>query len=684
MLTKRKHRHIWVIIGFIITGAFIVFLFPKGITSFSLQYESGKPWNHESLISEINFDVLKTEEEIKVEEELFSKNFPKYFIKNDEVLQQVKQKAIYQFENEFGISTSGLDSSVINARFYDHIHLIFDSIYHKGIVDSKILPKGNKKTVQVNINGAVFPYQINEFYTTQSALALFRKEFAALPKNSRAKVIQIVGDNLEPNIIYSEQITLQAKNDSLTTSLNKVKASYLKGQSLVSEGEIITKNKSDIIDAYQANLIKKSKIKGRMWSIYLGRGILVSILLSALYFFLLLFRATITKSIRKASSILSLILLIVGLTFWVYTSEKLHIYIIPFAILPIMIRAFFDSRLALFTHLITILVCAEYAPNGYEFIILQMIAGIIGIFTFVNFRRRAQLFITVSIIFCSYIFVNTAFSLISESNFKTTNYNDYIWFLISCFGTLFAFPMIYIYEKIFGLYSEFTLLELSDTNTSLLKELSIKAPGTFQHSIQVANLAEDAIDHIGGNALLIRTAALYHDIGKMVEPQYFIENQISGVNPHDQLTFEQSAKKIIAHVEYGIEIAKKKRLPQEIIDFIRTHHGTSTVQYFYRNYIKSFPNEQVDKKLFSYKGPIPFSKETAVLMMADSVEAASRSMHEPNYEKIQQLVDKIIDYQIAEKQFDNSNLTFKEITTIKNVFKKKLMNIYHVRIEYPQ
>lgn len=683
MLNKRKHRYIWVIIGFIITGAFIVFLFPKGITTISLQYETGKPWNHESLISEINFDVLKSDEEMKIEEELFSKNFPNYFIKNDEVVKRVKDKIQQQLEKDINFELLPEEEDFSNELF-KKLNQAIDSIYRIGIIDKKFVTKQHKNTIQVNINGNVQPYALDEFFTIQSANALLRRELLMLPRSNRNKILNNIAEALEPNILFSEQITLQAKQDSLNENVNQVKANYLKGQILVSQGEIVTKNRSDIIDAYQANLLKKSKIKGRMWSIYLGRAILVSILLAAMYFFLLLFRTVITKSVRKAGSILSLMLLIVGLTFWVYTSEKLHVYIIPYAILPIMIRAFFDSRLALFTHLITVLLCSEFAPNGYEFIILQMIAGIIAIFTFVNFRRRAQLFITVSIIFISYMVVNSAFSLISESNFKTINYNDYLWFLISCFGTLFAFPMIYIYEKLFGLYSEFTLLELSDTNTSLLKELSIKAPGTFQHSIQVANLAEDAIDHIGGNALLIRTAALYHDIGKMVEPQYFIENQISGVNPHDKLTFEESAQKIIAHVEYGIEIAKKHRLPQEIIDFIRTHHGTSTVQYFYKSYIKSFPNEQVDKKQFSYKGPIPFSKETAVLMMADSVEAASRSLHEPNFEKINQLVDKIIDFQINEKQFDNSNLTFKEITTIKNIFKKKLMNIYHVRIEYPQ
>lgn len=680
ILNKRKYRYILVIIGFIITGAMIVFLFPKGLNSVSLNYESGKPWNHENLISEINFDILKSDEEIKVEEELFAKKFPPYFIENKAISSSSKSN----IENEIRSLIHASEDEPVPKELFNSFYLTLDSIYNIGVIDKSKFKRNNQKIVYINKDDEIASYSTASIFSPQEAANIIKNELVTLPKSLKNKIVTIVNTNLEPNLIFSQEITEQALSDSLKTHLNKVKTTYLKGQILVSEGEIITQSKSEIVDAYQSNLIKKSKIKGRTWSIYLGRAILVSILLSALYSFLTLFRPTITKSVRKAGSILSLVLMMVGLTFWVYTSEKLHVYIIPIAILPIMIRAFFDTRLALFTHLITVLICAEYAPDGYEYIILQMIAGIIAIFSFVNFRRRAQLFITVSIIFFSYMVVNAAFSLISESNFKTINYNVFIWFLISCFGTLFAFPMIYIYEKIFGLYSEFTLLELSDTNTSLLKELSIKAPGTFQHSIQVANLAEDAIHHIGGNALLIRTAALYHDIGKMVEPQYFIENQISGVNPHEKLTFEQSAQKIIAHVEYGIEIAKKHRLPQEIIDCIRTHHGTTTVQYFYKNYVKSCPNEEVDKKLFTYKGPIPFSKETAVLMMADSVEAASRSLYQPNFEKINELVDKIIDYQIAEKQFNNSNLTFKEINIIKNIFKKKLMNIFHVRIEYPE
>jgi putative nucleotidyltransferase with HDIG domain len=325
-----------------------------------------------------------------------------------------------------------------------------------------------------------------------------------------------------------------------------------------------------------------------------------------------------------------------------------------------------------------------FAPNNYEFVIVEMGGGIIAIFSFINFRKRSQLYTTTLFVMFTFSILYTALHLMREGTLLNIHYNTYLWFFISCMGTLFSLPLIYIFEKVFGLFSELTLIELTDTNSEALRELAIKAPGTFHHSIQVANLAEAAIDEIGGNTLLVRAGALHHDIGKTIEPQYFIENQVSGINPHDGLSFEESAEKIISHVKYGVELAEKYKLPSVIVDFIRTHHGTQTVQYFYKNYIKTYPDTEVDIKKFSYPGPLPFSKEMAVLMMADSVEAASRSIHEPNEEKITQLVNRIIDYQLQEKQYIHSDITLKDIDRIKKVLIRMLLNMYHVRIEYPQ
>jgi putative nucleotidyltransferase with HDIG domain len=322
-------------------------------------------------------------------------------------------------------------------------------------------------------------------------------------------------------------------------------------------------------------------------------------------------------------------------------------------------------------------------PNGYEFLFLQLIAGIIVLFTLMNLQSRGQLLRSMIIVMGTYSVCYFSMAIMQEGSIQEVDASMFIWFAGSVGLTLFAYPLIYIFEKMFGMVSDMTMLELSNTNHSLLRELATEAPGTFQHSLQVANLAESAVFEIGGNALLVRTGALYHDIGKLHAPMFFIENQVTGVNPHDDLSFEESAKIIIGHVRKGVGRAKEVGLPEQIIDFIRTHHGTTTVQYFYRSYLRDFPEGELDKEHFSYPGPKPFTKEMAVLMMADSVEAASRSLQEYTEENIENLISSIIDNQIKEGQFNNADITFKDISVIKGIFKKKLMNAYHVRVEYP-
>ena len=365
-------------------------------------------------------------------------------------------------------------------------------------------------------------------------------------------------------------------------------------------------------------------------------------------------------------------------------SQSFSIYLLPFCILPIIIRAFYDTRIALFTHLVTVLIVSFMAPDRFEFTFIQLLGGMVAIFSIVNMRNRSQIFISSGVIFLTYSIAFIAITIIQEGGSDAILLTDFAWFGISALLTLFSYPLIFVFEKLFGFISDVSLLELSDTNGKLLRELASRAPGTFQHSLQVANLAEEAIYNIGGNALLVRTGALYHDIGKMEMPMYFIENQANGMNPHDEMSFDESAAIIISHVIKGIEIAKRNNLPEQIIDFIRTHHGTSITGYFYRSFQNAYPEEKIDESKFHYPGPIPFSKETAVLMMADSVEAASRSLKKYDAESIDALVEKIINTQIEQNQYANSDITFKDINTLKKIFKKKLMNVYHVRVEYPR
>ena len=445
-----------------------------------------------------------------------------------------------------------------------------------------------------------------------------------------------------------------------------------------------------MVDAqkYQVLLSLKQKYEGAVWekSSYLlvlfGQFILVGISLLMLWLFLRQYRNRILENTTKMSLILSLVVIMVLMSSIVLSLAVDWIYCIPFCILPIVLKAFFDNRVALFVHLITILIIGFIMPNGFEFVFLQLIAGIISILTVIKMYKRAQLFMSVIKVMGVYLLLYIALSITHDASFSGIQGLKLLQFTISGALTIFAYPIVFLFEKIFSLVSDVSLLELTDTNSPLIRRLSDEAPGTFQHSLQVANLAEMGALEVGANALLIRAGAIYHDIGKLKNPRYFIENQSSNFNPHDDIEFDKSASIIINHVFDGIEIAKENKLPDELIDFIRTHHGTTTVEYFYKQYITNFPDEELDRKDFTYPGPKPFSKETAILMMVDSTEAAAKSIKNPTAENIDNLVESVINKQLNEDQFSDADITLREITKLKNLFKKKLVNIHHQRIEY--
>jgi putative nucleotidyltransferase with HDIG domain len=456
-----------------------------------------------------------------------------------------------------------------------------------------------------------------------------------------------ISEFLVPNLFYDETTSNQVKNE-LMEELSLTRGMVQSGERIIARGELVTGEKFRILESIRREYNRNLGLVGAFNYIFLGKMILVIILMILLYLFLYNFRVEVLQSPRESSFLLLLVLIMVAVSSFTIRYNVLSIYFLPFAIVPIMVRTFFDSRLALFIHIIVVLIVGFWAPNSYEFIFLNLIAGIVAILSLTNSYRRGILFLTGVMIIASYSTVYLAFSMIQEGNL-----------------------------------SDSTLIELSDTNQALLRELAEKAPGTFQHSLQVSNLAEEAVIQVGGNPLLVRTGALYHDIGKMYNPEYFVENQSTDYNAHDELKFEDSARIIINHVQDGIEIARKYRLPEAIIDFIRTHHGTTMVQYFYKSFIKQFPEEEASRHKFVYPGPRPFSKETAVLMMADSVEASSRSLRVKDESNLSNLVEEIINQQIREQQFDNTEITFRDIDLIKDIFLRKLLNIYHVRIEYP-
>lgn len=665
----------------------IVLALPKS-AKFKFEFQKGKPWLHESLIAPFDFAINKSSEEVlKEKSEIINDQHP--FFKFDTT---VVEKKVLDFTKEFEIQWAILNdiaetkkSDKDKQKQYNIGLSVLHAIYKRGVVllsnefenkPPEFLVTGLKKDVGEEM-------ELKDFFTIQSASEFVESSIHKNNKANRKLLTPLLENAISHSVFYDEATTHKANKQQLD-NISLTHGMVQKGDSIIIKGDIIDLNNYKILEslktAYEGG---QSGPLSNDHAVRVGQFILVSLTIMLLLLFLALFRNDIFSDNLKVGLVLLVIVIFVLVYTWILKTNLFNLYLIPFCIVPIVIRTFFDTRIALFTHLTLVLIVGFIAPNGFEFVFLQIVAGMVAIFSIVNMRNRAQLFLSSGVILLAYWTAYIGISIIHLDSLKGIEWNNMGWFASNALLTLFAYPMIFIFEKMFGFISDVSLMELSDTNSTLLRELAFKAPGTFHHSLQVSNLAEAAIYKIGGNALLVRTGALYHDIGKMDLPIYFIENKNSETNPHDDLSFEESAKIITSHVIRGIEKAKKHNIPEPIIDFIRTHHGTTMVQYFYNSFLKTYPETIVDKTKFSYPGPIPFSKETAVLMMADSVEAASRSLKKPDAESIHKLVDDIIDYQTKEKQFENSDITFKDITQIKKIFKKRLMSIYHVRLEYP-
>ena len=497
----------------------------------------------------------------------------------------------------------------------------------------------------------------------------------------RQRFLALFFDIVKPNVRFNKLLT-QASVEERLSQLKLVRGRVDKQTLIISKGEVVQGDKYDILKSLESEYESQVLSDSNYYWILSAYTVLVSLALLMLLLFMKKYRLEVFENNTKVTFIFFNIVLMVFLTTLVVNYNSSYIYVVPLCILPLILKAFFDARLGLFTHVITVLLLGFVVANNYEYMFLQIIAGIVTILTVSELYKRANLFISVGQITLIYIISYFAFYVIHEGSIDNLQWETFLLFVLCGLATLFVQPLIYVYEKVFGLVSDVSLLELSDTNSKLLKELSEKAPGTFHHSLNVANLAEAAANEIGANAMLIRVGALYHDIGKMVNPTYFTENQSTGINPHDELSPKESAQIIINHVIDGIELAKKNNLPDRVIDFIRTHHGSSVVYYFYNKQVES--NLAFDASDFSYGGPKPFNKETAILMMCDSVEAASKSLKEPNSTKINNFVDAIISKQMDTEQFLNATITLKEIQSIKKVLKHKLANMYHLRIEYPE
>jgi putative nucleotidyltransferase with HDIG domain len=679
---RHSHPEIYKGVLFVLAIGFIVYIFPKqGKFKYEFQNLKGKPWHHEDLIAPFDFSIKKTKEELSTEKIEAIKTAKPYFRINKVEIKKKKDLLAKDFDNNWTLKNNKLKENSLTIANH-----ILDSLYLKGIIENNPIIENKPSDFSIYIlnNNVAEEYELKDFYTVKTAYNFIQAE---LQKNKNSISVEFVRPYLENAISHSIFYDKATTDKVLQQTLNEIAPSrdiILKNQRIISKGEILDPIKFQIIQSLKDEYEQQAGDSSNYYFILLGQIVIVTLCLSVLTVFLLFFRNDIFLDNTKITFILILISLQVLMADIAINSQAFSIYLLPFCILPVIIRAFYDTRIALFVHLVTVLIISFIAPNRFEFAFIQLLGGMVAIFSIVNMRNRSQIFLSSIIIFFTYSISYIGITIIQEGGIDVISGYDFAWFGISALLTLFSYPLIFIFEKLFGFISDVSLLELSDTNGKLLRELASRAPGTFQHSLQVANLAEEAIYTIGGNALLVRTGALYHDIGKMDMPMYFIENQAHGINPHEDLNFDESASIIIDHVIKGVEIAKKNKLPEQIIDFIRTHHGTSITAYFYRSFQNAFPEEKIDESKFHYPGPIPFSKETAVLMMADSVEAASRSLKKYDAEAIDNLVEMIINKQIEQEQFVNADITFKDINALKKIFKKKLMNIYHVRVEYPR
>ncbi|GGG88215.1 HDIG domain-containing protein [Polaribacter pacificus] len=677
----KNNAIVYKILLFLVAVVAIVYLFPKG-GQFKYTFSKGKPWQYDNLYATFDFSIQKTEEELAAEKQDLIGNSKQYFIYDVNKVTQVKQDftaKINSVQSTDSIPKSELMGLVSVGNY------VVDLVYKNGYLSENTQHKNLKSNDMVYLitGSQVEGVNFGRFLVSRDVFQLITDNIGETPYNHGQNVLlNILSEVLKPNVFFDANFTQK----SLDESLNNI--SYTKG--LITAGELIIL-KGDIVEGKKLAVLQSLKLESesKVWTesnynwIIFGYTILVSLALLMLLLFLHKYRPEIFINNNKVTFIFFNVFLMILIQTLVIKYNVDYLYVVPLSILPIVLKTFFDARLGLFTHVLTVLLLGFIVPNSFEFIYLHIIAGIVTILTVSELYKRANLFISIAQITLIYMITYFSFSIIKEGNASQINWGYFMLFSANGLLSFLSLFFIYMYEKIFGLVSDVTLLELSNTNTKLLRELNEKAPGTFQHSMQVANLAEAAANEIGANSMLVRTGALYHDIGKMLNPMYFIENQSTGVNPHNDLSPKDSAFIIISHVIKGIELAKEHRLPDRIIDFIRTHHGTSLVYYFYKKEQDLNPDEEINPSKFQYPGPIPFSKETAILMICDAAEAASKSLKNPTAQSIERLIDKIVEKQKSDNQFINSDITFREIEKIKKVIKKKLMNIYHLRIEYP-
>ncbi len=656
------------ILFLIIAILLLTFFFPKK-EIMKYEFLEGKTWSYENLFSPFNFLVPKNSQDIDFEIQKLKRNQEIFCIKNEKTVKNIKKKL-------------KKISIIRNNKHYNKIvHRIINAIYKYGYLENyNNFTKQNKNyIILLKKDKSWIPILYQKIITHDKINDLLEKNFRK--KSDRVRILKkILRKIIIPNLFYSQYYTdffFQKK----IQSIKKTKYFFTKGDNIINSNEIISKNKFQILSSFKKEYENKIWNNKKYYCLIIGYFFIISMIFTLFILYVFYFENKIFQNNRKVNFLIINILLISLITIMILKYNSKILYIIPFCILPISIRAFFNLNLSIFIHLITILLLSLIIPNSFEFIFLQMIAGFLVMLTKKNISKMENLFIAAAKITITYIITFSLLTLIREGSLEEISlYTFYLFFFSGILTTLFVHPLIFLFEKLLNLTSDISLLELSDTNTPILRLLSQKAPGTLQHVLTVANIAEESAVAIGANSLLVRIGSIYHDIGKIKYSKYFIENQQNIINPHKKLSPKESAKIILEHVSIGIRLAKKYHLPDSVTDFIRTHHGNSIIYYFYEKQKKIYPNIKVDKKQFQYSGPKPFSKETAIVMIADSIEAASKSIKNPSTKDLENLVENIIEKQKIENQFSNADITLKEIEKVKQVLKKKLRNIYHTRI----
>lgn len=656
-----------------ITVAIIVWFLPRN-EGRMYRYDVGKPWMYGSVIAKFDFPIYKTDEAIKHEQDSLLKHFQPYYSLNP----LIEKKQVERFLHDYEQGINGLPKEYVGI-----VARQMQEIYQMGIINTNEynnIFKDSTSMIRFVSGKNAKSLKVSSFYST---IAAYEHIFANEKLAAQRAILSRCNLNnyIEANIVYDKEKSDAEKND-LLSSIPLASGMVMSGQKIIDRGEIVNDYTCRVLNSFDKEMKRRSSTQDEIMTTFIGQILFVLILVMMFTSYLTLFRKDYFEKPRSITMLYTMITLFPILVSMMMKHNFFSVYIIPFAMAAIFVRVFMDSRTAFITHVTMILICAAAVKYQYEFIIVQLASGLVAIYSLRELSKRSQIFITAILVTISSCIVYLALQLMQDNQVFNIDPSMYTYFIINGIFLLLSYPMMYLIEKMFGFISNVTLFELSNTNKGLLRNLSEIAPGTFQHSITVGNLAAEIANRIHANSLLVRTGALYHDIGKMTNPVFFTENQ-AGVNPHDQLSDLESAQIIISHVTEGLKLAEKFNLPGIIKDFISTHHGNGLTKFFYINYCNEHPDEKVDKEQFQYPGPNPFTREQAILMMADTVEAASRSLKEYTEESISALTNKLIDSQVAGGFFRECPITFRDIALAKSVLIERLKSIYHTRISYP-